>query len=712
MRTRTAFAAALLLVLSFQAFAGDACSIKSLTADATQIGEPVVIQWSLTGDFTTVTLTGKDFPQPVTVPSSEGLYGYFPELPGEKHLTFTATGPCGTVTRDIKYQVKQCTVDLPVLTVDKTEVLPGEIVQASVVLPPGHTARWEVTGGTPSATTGSEITITAGGPGQMTVLVYVSRGNSCTTSAVANVTVVNPCTLVTPDILLVGPVVATGTVFLLLEPDAPPDADVVWSVSGGRITARDNYTARVVVDGTATSMTVTATISNATCSVTATSTVPVIPCLATATVTAGANPTCDNATVIATFTGTPPFRGTWSDGVPFNTTNTTLVRKVTRPGNYTIRSTSFFDAYCRGTVSGTASLQFTQPSATVTIQSCGIARIALTGTAPFTFTTSFSSFSGVNKTETVTTSEPVYEYRVSGSDAGYFGLMNFRDAKCSGTVTPFFTQYIEPGPSSVTIAAEPACGSEWGRSNAITVHVNSRTGAPFTVTWDDGEVTTGYWPVYRYADQTQTKTYTVTSITSATCGPLPLPANPSVTFTPQPAPYIAYDAYKPAFCPGETAAVSVVNTLPAEAELVWSVQNGTIVSGQGTRRIEFTAGEGGMEVIPTVEARYPSGCVAQADTTYVRSMVYGAPGATITLEPSVIRAGETAVVTVRRTGYEYSVGVGNSLNDPMDPTSEPGLISTYLYRSTHGPGQSIIKVEGLGQCGERFESTATLTINP
>ena len=83
---------------------------------------------------------------------------------------------------------------------------------------------------------------------------------------------------------------------------------------------------------------------------------------------ATANGTCDTATLVATFSGVPPFIGTWSDGVAFTTSQTVLERKVKEPGRYSL---SFRDANCEGRPGGDIStstiLDNKAPTATLSL---------------------------------------------------------------------------------------------------------------------------------------------------------------------------------------------------------------------------------------------------------------------------------------------------------------------------------------------------------
>jgi hypothetical protein len=78
----------------------------------------------------------------------------------------------------------------------------------------------------------------------------------------------------------------------------------------------------------------------------------------TAHVTGGGS-ACDEVSVDATFTGTPPFVGRWSDGASFTTSAAQLTRSVGQRGVYTL--TEFSDAQCAGDISGAASVTILHP---------------------------------------------------------------------------------------------------------------------------------------------------------------------------------------------------------------------------------------------------------------------------------------------------------------------------------------------------------------
>jgi len=76
------------------------------------------------------------------------------------------------------------------------------------------------------------------------------------------------------------------------------------------------------------------------------------PCSGPIARISGGGTACDSTTIHVQFEGTPPFKGQWSDGIPFETPAFALNRTVTESGVYTIDR--FEDANCEGSTSGQA----------------------------------------------------------------------------------------------------------------------------------------------------------------------------------------------------------------------------------------------------------------------------------------------------------------------------------------------------------------------
>lgn len=311
--------------------ANNACvSIAGLAAPDVQTGESVTISWSYDGGQPqSQTLSGHDFAEAIVLPPNQTSYTYVPSLPGEKHIQLTAVTSCGTVTRTAKYQVKRCSVAVPTLSVDRTAVAPGGTINASVDLPPGHTARWEVRNGTASSSTGSAIQITAGSTGPVEIDVFVSRGNSCTVKVSASVVVESPCNIAEP--LMSHPDHGTPNNYFFLYTPLLEGQTATFVVRGATELYREPQIIAVTTPATGTFQ-IDVIISNGTCSRTFTKTFEVLPCNPTATISVGTSSAC-GTTLVAEFTGDAPFQGEWSDYEYFFTWENRIERPVSTSGN-------------------------------------------------------------------------------------------------------------------------------------------------------------------------------------------------------------------------------------------------------------------------------------------------------------------------------------------------------------------------------------------
>lgn len=354
MKTRALSALAALLFVCLPALAaGNAClAIRTLAVPDVQTGESVTISWSYDGGLPqSQTLSGHDFAEAIPLPPGQTSYTYLPTQPGEKHVQLTAVSSCGTVTRTAKYQVKRCSVAEPTLTVDRTAVLAGETIHASVDLPPGHTARWEVRNGTASSAGGSAISIVAGATGPVEIDVFVSRGNSCTVKVSASVAVESPCAITAP--VMSHPDHATPNNYFFLYTPLAAGQTATFVPHGAEVISIEPQLIAVTAPATG-SFSIDVTIDNGSCSRTFTKTFQVLPCNPTATISAGTSTAC-GTTLVAEFTGDGPFQGEWSDNEYFFTFDNRIERSVTTSGNYTLLW--FADRYCDGAISGSVAVQ-------------------------------------------------------------------------------------------------------------------------------------------------------------------------------------------------------------------------------------------------------------------------------------------------------------------------------------------------------------------
>lgn len=358
-----AILALLLVVACLPALADDCPALQSFGANDSQTGEPVTFTWSYTGGAPQLqTLTGHDFDAPIVLGPEARSYTYTPSKPGEKHAQLAAVTGCGTVNMTAKYHVKQCNVVAPVMTVDQTSVEPGAVINASIELKPGHTARWEVVNGTASATTGSAIQVTAGGAGTVTINAWVSRGGSCSVLSTAAVEVVDACPIVEPVVYHPEIAVADNWFYVFVD-TIPAGQTLSFAVHGAAIQFEDAQGVYVTAPS-AGSFSIDVILSNGACTRTFTYTFTVEACQAAAVVKPGQTAECGYATAIAEFSGTAPYQGQWSDGEYFFTWDASIERPISG-GTFSIQW--MFDQYCEGTVSGSVSAGSSLPVPSFTI---------------------------------------------------------------------------------------------------------------------------------------------------------------------------------------------------------------------------------------------------------------------------------------------------------------------------------------------------------
>lgn len=802
--------AVLLCFLTLPVLAAGDCKdpIRFLNAADGQTGAALRIDWSLALQAPPLsqTLSGSDFDEPVTLFPSQLVFQYVPEQPGEKHLTLTVVTDCGTFTREVTYHVQQCNVMQLPITLDKTTAVPGEVITASVDLPPGHRARWTVLGGTASAETGESIQITAGNPGNLRISVFVARGNensnSCEVRTSAIVRVTQPCAINTPQFNPTSDPPLPSSWYRLYIGALGAGETVSFDVQNATLLGTGNEGGVPYVELTTPAtgtFTIDVTVTKSGCSRTFSRTYEVTPCNPTATVTAVASTSCDSGTVRAEFTGTAPFQGYWSDGQYFFTSTNSIERTVTQAGTYTIWN--FNDARCSGTVTGQAVVGAGLPTPHFAIDpsvngwyydnaTCpGLARVAnLTVPVPAGAEVVWSVENG-----TIVSGQGTSSLQFYGNAPGWTPVtVVFRNAQ-GCTSQPYTFQYlmtygqpevsvsVEPstigagGTAIVTVTANqytsgwnitsslgdqiaglgplengPGYRYEYRSSNGggiatITVDANSPCGltatasttltidagapvqakatvqalgsscadyvafaqftgtAPFTGTWSNGEPFYSDWG-YTYLYPTTGGTYTIASFTDAN-GPGTVTGEATFDFVALPQPDFSFSEY--AVCPNSIFTATMTTPVPDGATITWTVWGGTIVSGQGTPTIEIQAGEFWTQA--TVQLSGPGACSPQAPWQSVNVSSYVQP---VQFDVYPIAAGETTYFSVFADQMTSELHVENSMGDPVEIVSNPWPGYYYVkYTSTHGAGQSTIRVYGTTACGATFEATRVLTIS-
>jgi hypothetical protein len=412
---------------------------------------------------------------------------------------------------------------------------------------------------------------------------------------------------------------------------------------------------------------------------------------------------CGSAFLNASFIGTPPFKGKWSDNVAFDTSATSVIRTVTMPGNYTI--IHFEDATCEGTSSGVAVVPALYPSATISgraISCTGVdtATVRFTGKPPF----SACWLDGTCfQTDQMEITKPITAAGTNTLASGSDG--NGCPLTIVGAVQAFLSQHVG-------LSRRCEWGPTFGNVANLFVFYHGYFYGPNAVTWSDG-VKSGSG---RYGvNPSQTTTYSVAGITesgSSVCATI-WDTSRSITVYPNPVPeFTSSDTGD--LCPGSTGTTTLATPPPPGTQVQWTVQNGAIISGQGTSSVQYQAGSSsGMNVICTFIFADPDRC--PLTTQRSRGFLPPEPYATIEVDRREFHvANKTVEVNFRLDSSVTNWSITNSMNDtitPSGPCTPNGSQCWAIYTSTHGPGQSTITLHAINACNTKDVSTV-LTILP
>lgn len=427
---------------------------------------------------------------------------------------------------------------------------------------------------------------------------------------------------------------------------------------------------------------------------------------------------CVKGTIRATFTGRPPFRGRWSDGVAFETELGTLTREVTGYAEYSI--SEFRDGNdCPGNVTETALFDVPELYATLEVVggSCTSGKIVahLTGTPPFNILWYLGDLAG--GWMTTNEKEIVIEPKVAG---GYW-IAAMSDSLCADRYVHSDRVDIIGLAPVLSIPETPAC-AYWSDQSAI-VGTFDWGRPPYTVVWADGVVTkTEYSFIRRDVPPPvggAVATYEIVRASTADCEAVVPNKRPTVTYRQKPLIDNNWTAEDHQVCPGRTGSMHLANAsdLPAIASVQWSMENGEIVGGQGTPVVTYRALTPAQSPILRATAVYPDGACSSSD-----QMSLFFPGepviADFRFDPSAIRAGETSTMRFTTNGFVQSLG----FNLPAGRSAVIGNIQCtsfsfdcgVTYQDTQGAGTVPVMLDYTGHCvpGATKTISATLVIEP
>ena len=308
-------------------------------------------------------------------------------------------------------------------------------------------------------------------------------------------------------------------------------------------------------------------------------------------------------------TGTPPWTLTWSDGyVQDGVTSSPATRSVTPLATTTYSVASVTNPHGQGSTSGSAKVAIVSPptaavsgGGNVCAGESATIEVRLWGTAPYTVLWS----DGVIETDVWSS----YERIVTPSATTTYTVTAVSDDVCSGTASGSATFTVRPLPGATLSGSTTICA---GQSTELRADLTG-TG-PWTVTWSDGFVDTAVTvsPSLHVVSPGSTTTYTVTSVVDAFCSSSGT-GSATVTVLAGPAPDVAITTPSPV-APGSSGLVASVPDAGPGATYVWTLSNGSVVSGQGAPMMTYSVGAPGLAVLG-VTVSVPGGCAASGATS-------------------------------------------------------------------------------------------------
>lgn len=547
----------------------DAFVVAKLDAGAGLLGQSRTITWSYAnGSPTAQTLSGSDFGA-VTMPNDARSYTYTPLTEGDKNVVLEARSgaapaigrrraagrgtaaatDCNSARAAAAYHVDCVSPDPTIIAPAATNI--DTPFTARVDLGAAATAQWTIANGTPATATGESVVIKPSGPGTVDVGVVVSAGH-CSSSATKHVTVDGTfaCDNPTVDVSILRND-CSGTSVQARFSGKPPFSGT-WN-DGNTFTTSDRAFERVVTAPGTFSITA---FRDAICAGPKSNSVSVAPRIVSATLTTSGG-ACANAPITATFFGTPPFTGTWSDGVAFTTGSAQISRTVTKAGPFWLE---FRDSSCPQTQTSNT-LRIEDGSVTVALnkyseQSCAsyvtVNADFVGGVPPYTLTW----LDGV--TQTTLDAHLSRSFNVF-PPSGIFGVSAAHDAVCPLTVTPPIT--VTGKPSSLFGGNGNYCTDQTAKAG---LYYAPAPGSSIEWLVDRGTIVSGQGtPTLTFTGTPGTVTVACKVTTSAGCTAA---SSASYFFSGPPA------APAPSISPGATV------TVGATVTIAWTNDNNTSYS--------------------------------------------------------------------------------------------------------------------------------------
>lgn len=501
--------------------------------------------------------------------------------------------------------------------------------------------------------------------------------------------------------------VAAGAAFVA-RLDIEDGEKVEWSVENGTVQSASPFGESVmVVAGTTGKVNVSALIERKPgCFASAAASVSIILPLSqcaivpTASIALVAHD-CDSATVQATFTGTPPFAGEWSDGTPFRVTRNTVSHEFRTAGAYGL--TEFRDSSCFGVVTGSPSLTQLRPDVTLQVASasCGTARLVATfvGVPPF--------IGEWSDGQPFTTSESRLERTVS---SGPWSVRNLNDAACRSARAKSAIVSVAPPPTATLTKAGPVCQSRWEQTTPIYIDVLGGQ-PPYVAEWTDGATHSSTSSHFARAIPVMTppasKDFALKRVTAAGCEATLIQSD--FTLLSRGEPEVDYSGPNTT-CVGTSFTVPLRYQPSPGGTINWQFMGDVkVLSGQGTPTVTFSASVP-MWTYLTMATTYPDGFCSTV--THWLKYTWVSPGSIgdIVVSPTTIARGGLVGLLWKVAGTPSSYSVTAPYPRNFDLHKDGCCSAT--YRDTQGPGAVPITFSWTDPCTGPHTETRTITILP
>src|SRR3954454_1477352 len=630
--------------------------VHDLAVSSAQLFQPVTITWQREGDIKSQTLTGTDFDSPIALAPDAASYTYTPSTEGNKVV----------------------------------------VLDAVAVKPAGNNS--------------------AGGRRRSSATQPVNA-TMCASATARLEYAIGNCKL--PDFRVTVPsAVKPGGTFsaeivLFSTPDTPPSFN--WTVTNGTPSGSTSQRSISIVAGASGQVSIAAEVRmSATCVAAVKKTIEISNACSNPTATvAPLVSDCRKSQVKVSFTGRPPFSGAWSDGLEFTTNENGLIRDVQTGGTYTLRS--FHDALCAGTITGSAVMN---PPGSVSISmkgsSCANGRIV----AKFIGTPPFSGYWSDSR-ETFTTNDYSIEHAPVPGMPNYF-LTAFHDASCTDPnqlrVSNSLTIPDAPTANLRIETTSTLCSTP---DRGVLLVADVAGDPPIHVKWSDGLVQDlPYTPARRViwpeGKTSGSATYSILEASDAHC-----PAvirNASLTVRLAAWPYVIHPDGENFKCSGTNSTATLLYPPPARIPIVWSITNGTIVSGQGTGTLTWKAGAPGTDITVTAKYDYGMNDCATTGTMLPKPHVREVMKAPV-VSPYDITcdAGKSVDFTLLVDNQTEAWGVYQGLTSEVAlPSCKDNPDGThtckYTYTNKTGAGSKTITIDYFNTCENRTQAFFTIVV--